>query len=103
VTFLGNGECAAADGNAAKIGVKPILGRPAGTKTVKVRAYRYVNRRWRIYKSYTATNADSGDYSKYSVKLSIGKKGKYRFRAVTSSTAQFAAASGPYSRTLLVK
>ena len=71
---------------------------PKGTKTVTVKAQRYANGKWRPYKSYKATNADSGAYSKYSVRLKITKKGKYRFYATTANTGAFAAARSAYSR-----
>ena len=57
---------------------------PAGSKNVKVKAQRYASGKWKAYKTYTATTADSGSYSKYSVRLSISKKGKYRFYATTA-------------------
>ena len=58
-------------------------GPQAGSRTVKVKAQRYASGKWRSYKSYTATNADSGSYSKYSVRIKITQKGKYRFYATT--------------------
>ncbi len=76
---------------------------PKGAKTVTVRAQRYANGKWRPYKSYRATNADSGAYSKYSVRLKITKKGKYRFYGTTAATGTLAAGKSAYSRTLKVK
>jgi hypothetical protein len=106
--------------------VKPLLGKPAcpasvkagnkftvsgslkprfavGSKTVKVKAQRFVSGKWKSYKSYTATNTNSGAYSKYSVRIKITKKGKYRFYATTSNTNVFAAARSAYSRSMRVK
>jgi hypothetical protein len=74
-----------------------------GSRTVTVRAQRYTSGKWKPYKTYRATNADSGAYSKYSVRIKITKKGKYRFYATTATTTSFAAARSVYSRTLRVK
>ena len=59
---------------------------PKGAKTVTVKVQRSTNGKWKPYKSYKATNADSGSYSKYSVKLKITRKGKYRFYGTTVAT-----------------
>jgi hypothetical protein len=74
-----------------------------GAKTVTVKAQRYTNGKWKPYKSYKATNADSGKYSKYSVRIKITKKGKYRFYGTTAATSTLAAGKSAYSRTLRVK
>jgi len=76
---------------------------PKGARTVTVKAQRYSSGKWRPYKSYRATNADSGEYSKYSVRIKITKKGKYRFYGTTVATDALAAGKSAYSRTLRVK
>ena len=76
---------------------------PKGAKTVTVKAQRYTNGKWRPYKSYRATNAVSGEYTKYLVRLKITKKGKYRFYGTTVATSTLAAGKSAYSRTLKVK
>ena len=69
-----------------------------------VKAQRYSHGKWASYKSYKATNADSGSYTKYSVKIKISKKGKYRFYVgTTAATDTLAAGKSPYSRSLKVK
>jgi hypothetical protein len=75
----------------------------ARAKTVKVKAYRYANRKWRLYKTYAAVNANFGTFTKYTAKITIARKGKYRFKARTAATAQWAAAATRFSRTLTVK
>jgi hypothetical protein len=75
----------------------------AGSKTVTVRAQRYLRGKWRPYKAYAATNANSGAFSKYSVKIKITKKGKYRFYGTTAGTTVLAAGKSAYSRTLRVR
>lgn len=108
------------------IKVKPVLGKPAcpasirakkkftvsgslkprfpvGSKTVKVKAERYSRGKWTAYKTYTATNANSGSYSKYSVRLAISKMGRYRFHAATADTTTLAAARSAYSRRMHVR
>jgi hypothetical protein len=126
MVFPGTTEWAAADGNAVLIRVKPVVGKPTcprsvaaakkftvsgslkprfdkGSRTVKIRAYRYVSGTWRLHRAYMATNANSGAFSKYTVRLSIAREGKYRFRATTTATPQFAAARSANSRSLIVE
>jgi len=76
---------------------------PSGAKTVTVKAQRYSGGKWRSYKSYAATNADSGSYTKFSVKVSISKKGMYRFYGTTQVTSTLAAGRSADSRSLQVK
>jgi hypothetical protein len=106
--------------------VKPVLGRPAcpasvrarrtfivsgslkprsrvGSRTVKVTAERYARGKWTAYRSFVATNADSGSYSKYSARVTISRLGRYRFRAATADTAKLAAARSAYSRRMFVR
>ena len=80
----------------------------AGTKTVTLTAYRYRNHKWAKYKTYKATNADSGSYTKYSLTLKISKKGKYRFKASTAATTTgvqpiYASATTGNSKTMQIK
>ena len=48
----------------------------AGAKTVKVKAYRNVNGKWKLYKSYAAINADSGNATKYTAKVKLDEEGQ---------------------------
>jgi hypothetical protein len=126
MVFAGTAEYAEITSQCVQIKVRPRLGRPAcpasvkankkftvvgslkprftpGSKTVKVRAQRYAGGKWRTYKTWLAKNANSGAYSKYSVRVAISKKGKYRFYATSAGTSTFAAAKSTYSRSLRVK
>ena len=82
---------------------------PAGAQTVKLTAYRYNGHSWVKYKEYKATNANNGSYTKYSLKLKISNKGKYRFKASTAATPSgspqpiYASASTDNSSTLKIK
>ena len=108
-----------------KLSVRPLLGKPVapksvkarhrfvvsgslkprftrGQKTVTIKVYRYKNHHW-VYKTkLSATNVDSGSYTKYRLKKSFSAKGKYRFKA-TSSPTGWTAATTRFSRTLVVK
>ena len=108
-----------------KVGVRPNLGRPvtttsvragryfivygslkphfaAGEKTVKIKVYRFRNGRWVYVKALSATNIDSGSITKYRIRTRLTTRGKYRFRA-TSTAPGWAVATTTYSRTLVVK
>jgi hypothetical protein len=76
---------------------------PAGDKTVKLTAYRYHGSKWVKYMTYKAINADNGSYTKYSLRLKISQKGKYRFKASTAATAQFSAVTTANSTSFQVK
>jgi hypothetical protein len=76
---------------------------PAGQKTVKVKIYRYKNRRWVYVRRVAATNVDFGTYTKYKAKLRFTTKGKYRFRAYTVATAIWAGDTTGLSTVLTVK
>lgn len=125
MSYAGTGDWLGTDSNVVLVKVTPALGKPscprsvkagkrftvsgtlkprfpAGSKTVEVKAQRYVSGKWRGYKRYTATNVDSGSYSKYSVRIKITTKGKYRFYATTVNTSTLAAGKSVYSRTLRV-
>ncbi|NLE21474.1 MAG: hypothetical protein GX624_01640 [Actinobacteria bacterium] len=124
--FAGDAEWAPAIGTVVKVSVKPVLGKPscpsrvkakkkfivkgslkprfkAGSKPVKITCQRYVKRSWRTFKTFKAAAANSGAYSKYSVRISIARKGKFRFVATTATTGSYAAAKSAYSRKLTVK
>lgn len=123
--YDGGAQWGPATGNVVYVKVKPVIGKPscpssikhgkkftvsgslkpkyaAGSKTVTVKVQIYSNKKWKAYKSFKATNANSGTYSKYSVKISISKKGKYRFYGTTADTSTLAAGKSAYSRTLKV-
>lgn len=53
----------------------------AGTKPVKVHAYRLVKGKYRYYKSFSATASNYSTYSKYSTKVRLPYRGKWRLRA----------------------
>ncbi len=126
MVFDGTPDYLGKTSNVVLVKVRPALGKPAcpvsikagkkfsvsgalkpkavaGSRTVKVKAQRYASGKWRTYKSYTATNADSGSYSKYSVKIKITRKGKFRFSATTTATTILVAGKSAYSRTLRVR
>lgn len=81
--------------------LKPRFG--AGTKTVTVKAYRYASGKWRFFKSYSAVNSNYSSYTKYTAKIVISRRGKYRFKASMAATSTSLAATSRYSRTLTVK
>jgi hypothetical protein len=124
--YEGSSQYEGITGNVVYVKVKPVIGKPScpskikakkkftvsgslkpryapGSKTVKVNIQISSNHKWKAYKTYKATNANSGSYSKYSVKISISKKGKYRFYGTTANTSTLAAGKSAYSRTLTVK
>ncbi len=126
MVFEGAGEWLPRTSNVVYVTVVPAIGKPrcplsvkhgkkftvsgtikphyrSGSKNVKVKAQRHSSGKWRTYRTYTATTRDSGSYSKYSVRLAISKKGKYRFRATTSRTGNLAAGKSAFSRSLRVK
>ena len=65
---------------------------------MSIKAQRYSSGKWKAYKTYTATTSNSGSYSKYSLRFSISKMGKYRFYATTANTTTLAAGKSAYSR-----
>ena len=77
----------------------------AGEKTVKVKVYRYKNRRWAYVKTLTATNVDNGAFTKYRLRTRFTAKGAYRFQArTTAATAPgWALATSSNSRRLVVR
>jgi hypothetical protein len=79
---------------------------PAGAQTVKLTAYRYRNGKWVKAKSYRATNANSGAYTRYSARIRISKTGRYRFKASTAATTTapiFSSATPRYSPAFRVR
>jgi hypothetical protein len=126
MVFEGTAEWGPRTSNVVYVKVVPVIGKPAcpssakagkkltvsgtikphyrsGSKNVKVKAQRYASGKWKAYKTYTATTTDSGSYSKYSLKFSISKTGKYRFYATTASATTLAAGRSAYSRSMQVK
>ena len=124
--FLGTAAYAASVSNTVMVKVRPLVGRPvvpkavkagkffkvwgslkprfpAGAKTVKVKAFRAKGGKWVVVKRLTATNVDTARYSKYEVKTRLTKKGKYRFRAYTSTMPGWAPAKSTFSKVLVVK
>jgi hypothetical protein len=125
MTYLGTSEWAATVGNYVYVQVKAVVGKPACPSSIKsgkkftvsgslkplfpvgtnvqVKAQKYSSGKWKAYKTYAATTANSGSHSKYSVKLSITHKGKYRFYATTAATSTLAAGTSAYSGSMQVK
>jgi hypothetical protein len=75
----------------------------SGAKNVSIKAQRYSSGHWKAYKTYAAVTTNSGSYSKYSLRFSISKTGKYRFYATTAKTTTLAAGRSAYSRSMKVK
>lgn len=120
--WAGDDAYAAKDSDVIRVQVKPALGKPScpsrirsGKKftvkgtvkpgegvspAVKIKAYRrsgsgvYVS-----YRTYGATV----DGTQYKAVIKIAKTGKYKFKATTGGTAEFAANASSFSRVLTVK
>jgi hypothetical protein len=75
----------------------------SGSRTVKVQVYKRKAGKWVLVRTSSAVNSDSGSYSKYTLKLRLSVKARYRFKATTRTTAVWAAATTGFSRTLTVK
>ena len=109
-----------------RVGVRPVLGTPevpssmkagrsftvhgtlyprfpAGRRTVEIEVYRFKNRHWVVTKKVSATNADSGDDTRYGAKVKLASKGKYRFRASTAPTMTWAGDITELSTVLTVR
>jgi hypothetical protein len=120
--WAGDATYAAKNSDVIPVQVKPSLGKPtypssvkSGKKfkvsgtvkpgegispTVKVKAYRKnSNGVYESYKSYTSTVNDTD----YKVSIKINKTGKYKFKATTAGSAQFAAGESGWSSVLTVK
>ena len=76
---------------------------PPGQKTVAIEVYRYKNSRWISSGRVWAANADSGDGSRYGVKVKLTKKGRYRFRAYTAPTPTWDGDTTGFSKVLTVR
>jgi hypothetical protein len=81
--------------------LKPQL--PAGQKTVAIQVYRYKNHRWVFIRQVSATNADSGDSTRYGVRVKLTSQGRYRFRAYTAPTPTWAGDTTGLSMVLTVR
>ncbi len=109
-----------------RVGVRPVLGTPkvpssvragrsftisgtlnprftAGQKTVVINVHRLKNGHWVFVKRVSATNANSGDGTRYSVSVKFTTKGKYRFRAYAAPTTAWASDTTGLSAVLTVK
>jgi len=76
---------------------------PGGDRTVTIKIGRYNGHSWVLYKNLKAENANSGLYTRYSLQLKIGSKGKYRFSASTAATTLYAAGSTTTSSPITIK
>ena len=65
--------------------------------------YRLKGGGWRSVARVTATNADSGDASKYSARLKLTTRGTYRFRAEFPAAAGWASGTSQYSGKMRVR
>ena len=124
--FLGNAAYEASTSNVLMIKVRPYLGRPvapkavrrgrlftvrgtlkprfkAGAKTVRIKVYRAKGHKWVAVKRLRATNYDTTRYSKYVLRTRLTTRGKYRFRAYTYSSANWARAQSKLSKTMVVR
>jgi hypothetical protein len=120
--WAGDATYAAGNSDVVPVQVKPSLGKPScpasikrGKKftvkgavkpgegispAVKIKAYRKNSSgAYKAYRTYSATV--SGTQYKASIKIS--KLGKYKFKAFTAGTAEFAAGASGLSRVLTVK
>jgi hypothetical protein len=112
---------AAQPSDVVPVQVKPSLGKPtcpssakAGKKftvsgsvkpgqgvgpAVKIKTYRKKNGEWVFYKDYSAKVSDT----QYSASIKPNHTGKYKFKAVTASSASYAAGESSYSNVTTVK
>ena len=125
-SFAGDGAYASAVSRTILVSVRPVLSRPQpptsakagrmftvwgtlkplfppGAKTVTIKVTRFTGAKWVSYRTYKAMNADNGSSTRYSLRLKIPRRGKFRFKASTAATAQYATASTSYSRTMQIK
>jgi hypothetical protein len=58
----------------------------AGTRPVRVYAYRYVKGKYRYYKSFSAKASNLSSYTKYTASVKLPYRGKWRLRAVHTDT-----------------
>ncbi len=81
-------------------GLKPHFA--AAARTVKVTVYRYDAGVWKACRGVRAINADYRTYTRYAATTTLTRPGRYRFRATTAASAQWAAATSAFSGTLTV-
>jgi hypothetical protein len=74
----------------------------AGSRTVKVRVYRYTGEYWAKIRTLSAVNSDASGASRYTAKLSL-KRGRYRFQAYALETPTTGANGSVDSRVMTVK
>jgi hypothetical protein len=113
---------AASQSGALTVKVMPVLGTPTcpksikknksftvqgtvqpgapGGPAVKIQAYRKHNGSWSKYKSAYATTLSG---TKYSVKVKINAKGKFKFNATITTSSQFVGVTTGYSKVMTVK
>lgn len=124
--YAGTPTYSGSTSNVIRIAVKPLLGRPsvpkstrvgrrfnvtgtlkpafrAGAKTVTVRVYRYASKKWRIYRVCSARNVDYRGFTKYSLRLRLTQKGRYRCKARIGASSSYAVVTSTMSRTIRVK
>jgi hypothetical protein len=66
--------------------------RTSGSYPVRIYKYRYVSGKWKSYGYSTAKASNYSSYSKYSVKIKLAYKGKWRVRAYAIASEGLAAA-----------
>ena len=126
MVFAGTAEWGPKTSGVVYVKVVPVIGKPScpssvkhgkkftvsgalkpryksGSKNVKIKAQRYSSGKWKAYKTYTATTTNSGSSSKYSLRFSISKTGRYRFYATTANTTTLAAGKSAHSHSMKVK
>ena len=119
--FEGTATYAASTSNTVTVKVRPVLstptcplsvkknksfrvrgtvqpGAPSGP-AVKIQTYRRHNGTWSKYKSAYSTTRTG---TRYSVSIKIKDTGKFKFKAVTATSAKFVAATSAASRVLTV-
>ena len=126
MVFAGTTEYRPATSNAVRIGVAPVLGKPAvpakakarraftvrgslkprfkaGSRSVKLRWQIRKNGAWRNFRTSWAKVSKAGSYSKYTARVAVPRAGKFRFYALTPASAKFVVGRSPFSRTVTVR
>jgi hypothetical protein len=75
---------------------------PAGSRTVRVRVWKYSGGHWSPVKWLSAVNSNSSSYSKYTAKVSL-TRGKFRFQASCRETPTWGGNGSADSRAMTVK
>jgi hypothetical protein len=75
----------------------------AAVKTVAVEVHRRSRSGWTLYKSRSAVNADYRSYTKWVARLTIARRGTYRFRARTRATGEWLATRTGFTRVMIVR